>query len=109
MLDIPKTLLNRVKNEGDLTLLENYLMNNHPMPQIIKAFAELIVASDDVVNKEPIPVSQEEYDSIMSLLRVKGLRVGQNGEVIKETRGRRPRKRLDSPFETVEDNPTLDM
>lgn len=109
MIDVPKNLLARVKSGESIELLERYLMNNYPMPQIIKAFAELIITADDAVNKEQIPVTQAEYDAIMSLFRVRGLRVNEDGNIIKERRGR-PRKRLDIPFETVvDDNPTLDM
>lgn len=91
MIDVPKSILNKVKNGEPLELLENYIMNTYPMPQIIKAFAELIVTADDAVNRPQINVTQEEYDAIMSLFKIKGIRLNENGEVIKETRGR-PRK-----------------
>lgn len=90
MLDIPKTLLNRIKNGEPIEELETYLLNNYPIPVIIKAFAELIVTADDAVNKPQITVTQAEYDAIMGLFKIKGQRIV-NGEVIKESRGR-PKK-----------------
>lgn len=93
MLDIPKNLLNRVKNGESIEELETYLLNNYPIPAIIKAFAELIVIADDAVNKPQILVTEAEYEAITSLFRIKGIRVNENGEVVKETRGR-PKKQI---------------
>lgn len=87
MLDIPRTLLSRVKAGESREELEQYLMNNYPIPQIIKAFAELIVVSDEATNKPQILVTQEELDAINALFRVKGMRMV-DGEVRRETRGR---------------------
>ena len=87
MIDIPKSILNRVKSGESLEILENYLMNNYPMPQIIKAFAELIITADEAVNKPQIIVSEEEMQAIARLFRVKGQRVI-DGEVVTERRGR---------------------
>jgi hypothetical protein len=106
MIDVPRNLLSRVKSGESPELLENYIMNSYPMPVIIKAFAELIVTADDAVNKPQILVTEEELQAINSLFRVKGMRVNESGEVVRETRGR-PRK-ISSPFDTVvDDNPTL--
>lgn len=87
MLDIPRALLSRVKAGESREELEQYLMNNYPIPQIIKAFAELIVVSDDAANKPQILVTQEELDAINALFRVRGQRLV-DGEVRRETRGR---------------------
>lgn len=87
MLEIPRALLSRVKAGESREELEQYLMNNYPIPQIIKAFAELIVVSDEVINKPQILVTQEELDAINALFRVKGMRMV-DGEVRRETRGR---------------------
>lgn len=87
MLDIPRALLSRVKAGESREELEQYLMNNYPIPQIIKAFAELIVVSDDATNKPQILVTQEELDAINALFRVRGMRMV-DGEVRRETRGR---------------------
>ena len=53
-LNIPQNLLARVKNGESIELLENYLLNNYPMPQIIKAFAELLLTADDAINKPQV-------------------------------------------------------
>ena len=87
MLDIPRALLSRVKAGESREELEQYLMNNYPIPQIIKAFAELIVVSDEAINKPQILVTQEELDAINALFRVRGQRLV-DGEVRRETRGR---------------------
>lgn len=87
MLEIPRALLSRVKAGESREELEQYLMNNYPIPQIIKAFAELIVVSDEATNKPQILVTQEELDAINALFRVKGMRMV-DGEVRRETRGR---------------------
>lgn len=87
MLEIPRALLSRVKAGESREELEQYLMNNYPIPQIIKAFAELIVVSDEAINKPQILVTQEELDAINALFRVKGMRMV-DGEVRRETRGR---------------------
>jgi hypothetical protein len=87
MLDIPRALLSRVKAGESREELEQYLINNYPIPQIIKAFAELIVVSDDATNKPQILVTQEELDAINALFRVRGMRMV-DGEVRRETRGR---------------------
>ena len=94
MISIPKNILNKVKQDGDVSFLEDYIINNYPMPQIIKAFAELIVTADSFVNKPQILITEEEMEAINSLFRVKGKRIV-DGEVITETRGR-PKKRADS-------------
>lgn len=87
MLEIPRALLSRVKAGESREELEQYLMNNYPIPQIIKAFAELIVVSDEATNKPQILVTQEELDAINALFRVRGQRLV-DGEVRRETRGR---------------------
>ena len=93
MIDIPKSVLNRVKGGESIELLENYLLNNYPIPLIIKAFSELIVVADNSANKPQILVSESEYEAITSLFRIKGQRVV-DGEIVKENRGR-PRLKKD--------------
>ena len=87
MISIPKNILNRVKQEGDMSLLEDYIINNYPIPQIVKAFAELMLTAEDANSKPQILVSQAEMDAINSLFRVRGTRLV-DGEVITESRGR---------------------
>lgn len=91
MLNIPQNLLARVKNGESIELLESYLMNNYPMPVIIKAFAELIIINSDFADYAPqIAVTEEEMQMIARLFRIKGTKLV-NGELIKERRGR-PKK-----------------
>lgn len=90
MLNIPQNLLARVKNGESIELLESYLMNNYPMPVIIKAFAELIITADDAVNSPQISVTEEEMQMIARLFRIKGTKLV-DGELVRERRGR-PKK-----------------
>lgn len=98
-LNIPQNLIARVMNGESIELLENYLMNNYPMPVIVKAFSELILTAQDAINKPQIAVTQSELDSIISLFRVRGQRMV-DGEVITERRGR-PRKVVRDDNENV--------
>ena len=93
MIDIPKKLVEEAKNTNDFTEIEKYIMNNYPLGEIIRGFAEIYVAADDAVNRPQIAVTEAEYEAITSLFRIKGIRVNENGEVVKETRGR-PKKQM---------------
>lgn len=88
MLPIPKTLLKAIK-DGNATQFDlvNHLQS-FPINDVLNAFAELIIISDDVVNKPQITVTEEEYNTIMSLFKVKGQRT-LDGMVVAETRGRK--------------------
>ena len=87
MISIPKNILNKVKQDGDIAFLEDYIINNYPMPQIVKAFAELMMTAEEAVNRRQIIVTEEEMEAINALFKVKGTRLV-DGEVIRETRGR---------------------
>ena len=86
-MDIPKSLVKAIQN-GQATLddLIKHL-SCQPMNEILTAYAELIVLSEDYINRPQIAVSQEEYNQIISLFRIKGLREI-NGVVCEEKRGR---------------------
>lgn len=90
MIQIDPKLLKSIK-EGNATQkdLINHL-SNYPLNEILAAFAELIILSEDFLSPKPISVSQEEYDRIMGLFRIKGLR-SLDGMMVEETRGRKPR------------------
>lgn len=98
-LNIPQNLLTRVMNGESIELLENYLMNNYTYPTIIKAFSELIITAENAINKPQIPVSQAEYEQIMGLFRIRGVKMV-DGEMVTEKRGR-PRKVVRDDNETV--------
>ena len=89
MISIPKQTLKQIQ-EGDNPQkeLEQHLLNNYPINEIIKAFAELLITTEQSINRQPIVVSQDEYDTIISLFKVRGVRVV-DGVVREETRGRR--------------------
>jgi len=91
MIQIDPKLLKSIK-EGNATQkdLINHL-SNYPLNEILTAFAELIILSEDFLSPKPISVSQEEYNRILSLFRIKGLRT-LDGMTVEETRGRKPNK-----------------
>lgn len=94
MIDIPKQIIKSIK-EGNATQkdLINHL-SNYPLNEILTAFAELIILSEDYMNRPQIAVSQEEYNQIMSLFRIKGLREI-NGVVCEERRGRPSKQKIE--------------
>lgn len=92
-LIIPKALIKAI-SEGTQPIsdLEQYLLSNHSIKEILGAFAELIMTAENAINKPQITVTQEEYDTITSLFKIKGIRTI-NGMVIEEKRGR-PKQKL---------------
>lgn len=91
MIQIDPKLIKSIK-EGNATQkdLINHL-STYPLNEILTAFAELIILSEDFLSPKPISVSQEEYNRILSLFRIKGLRT-LDGMTVEETRGRKPNK-----------------
>ena len=90
MIQIDPKLLKAIK-EGNATQkdLINHL-SNYTLNEILTAFAELIILSEDFLSPKPISVSQEEYNRILSLFKVKGLR-SIDGMIVEERRGRKPK------------------
>lgn len=90
MIQIDPKLLKSIK-EGNATQkdLINHL-SNYPINEILTAFAELIILSEDFLSPKPISVSQEEYNRILNLFKIKGLR-SLDGVMVEERRGRKPR------------------
>lgn len=92
MISIPRTLIRDVKDgAAKKEDIVNYVANNYTVNQIIESFVEMVMDSD--INRQPISVSAEEYQLITSLFRVRGIRVGDDGKITNERRGR-PRKDL---------------
>lgn len=91
MIQIDPKLLKAIK-EGNATQkdLINHL-SNYPLNEILTAFAELIILSEDFLSPKPISVTQDEYNRILSLFRIKGQRT-LDGMIVEETRGRKPNK-----------------
>jgi hypothetical protein len=89
MIKLPKDLL-RAISEGmePISTLEQYLVSNYSIKEILEAFAELIVVAENTANKPQITVTQEEFDAITSLFKIKGVRTI-NGVAVAEKRGRK--------------------
>lgn len=89
MIKLPKDLL-RAISEGiePISTLEQYLVSNYSIKEILEAFAELIITAENTVNKPQITVTQEEFDAITSLFKIKGVRTI-NGVAVAEKRGRK--------------------
>lgn len=90
MIQIDPKLLKAIK-EGNAT--QNDLINhlsNYPINEVLAAFAELIILSEDFLSPKPISVSQDEYNRIISLFKIKGLR-SLDGVMVEERRGRKPK------------------
>lgn len=66
--------------------LKDYLLTNLTAPEMAEELAESIMKETPA--PQPITVTEEEYERITSLFRVKGLRCVE-GNYIKETRGRK--------------------
>lgn len=67
--------------------LSNYLLTNLTVMELAEELAEYILKETPA--PQPIAVTQEEFEKICSLFRVKGTRCVE-GNYVKETRGRRP-------------------
>lgn len=65
--------------------LTKYLLLNLSALEMVNELADYILQDNTT---QTIAVTQEEYDKIMSLFRVKGTRCSE-GQVIQETRGRK--------------------
>ena len=89
MINIPKNMVKAVADGTERpSLLETFVMNNFSMGDIIKSFCELLIASESMT-RQPITVTEDEYNNIISLFKVKGQRTMEDGSVILETRGRK--------------------
>lgn len=89
MLEIPKTLLNQVR-EGEKSIEDiiNFLQIKYPMYEILKGYAELLITAEEYINQPQISITREELNRIVSLFKIKGERL-LNGEIREETRGRK--------------------
>lgn len=88
MINLPKNLIKAVIDGGETSAaLEAYIMHNYSMGEIISSLTELLI-SNETYNQQ-IVVTQEEYNAIISLFKIKGQRMMEDGTVISETRGRK--------------------
>lgn len=89
MINIPKNLVKAVADGSEKPIvLESYIMNNYNIGEIISSFTELLITSE-TYTRQPIAVSQEEFNAITALFKVKGQRVLEDGTITEETRGRK--------------------
>lgn len=91
MIDVPRNLVKAIQNgQAPIDELIKHL-SCQPMNEILTAFAELILLSEDYINRPQITVTEAEFEAIQNLFRIKGRKVLEDGTVISETRGR-PKK-----------------
>lgn len=89
MIDIPKNLVKAIQNgQAPIEELTKHL-SCQPMNEILTAFAELILLSEDYMNRPQIAVTQAEFEAIKGLFKIKGLKILEDGTVVEETRGRK--------------------
>lgn len=91
MIALGKEILKKIKDGYvDKDELVNYLMRNYSLFDITNSLAEFIfeVERDE---KKPIVVTEEEYNQIVSLFRIRGFDVNGNPNP-------QGRKRKDSPI-----------
>lgn len=88
MITPPKALIKAVlEGNQPITHIEQYLLSNHTIGEILRGYAELLL-EEERLNRPQISVSQEEYNAITSLFKIRGLREV-NGVIVEETRGRK--------------------
>lgn len=85
MLTIKDPSLQRLIREGNATveMVSAYIMNNYPIKDIVDSLAEKYITE---VAKQPIVITEEQ---LAQHFRIVGQRVTEDGEIIKETRGRK--------------------
>lgn len=89
MIDISKSLVKAIQNgQASIDDLISHL-SNYPINEVLRAFAELIMLSDEYVNKPQITVTQAEFEAIKGLFKIKGQKILEDGTIVEETRGRR--------------------
>lgn len=89
MIDIPKSLIKAIQNGNETPHTLKQYISKYPIDDILTAFTELILLSEDYISQTPISISKEEYDRIMSLFRIKGQKVLDDGTIVEERRGRK--------------------
>ena len=80
-----KTLQNLRFGEISVEQFADELLENYPVKQIALALAEMLANTEDTA---PITISEEDFEKIKKLFKIKGLTV--NG--LPETRGRKPKE-----------------
>ena len=81
--EMQSAIKNKTATKEDLT---NYLLTNLTVMEIAEELADFIMKETPV--SQPIAVTEEEYERITSMFRIKGKRMVE-GNYIRETRGRK--------------------
>ena len=87
MIFFSKEMQSKIKNKtATKEELTNYLITNLTVMELAEELADYIMKDTPV--SQPIAVTEEEYERICSMFRVKGKRMVE-GNYIRETRGRK--------------------
>jgi hypothetical protein len=88
MIEFSKSMYSAIKGKTvTKEELTKYLLSNLTVIEIADELADYIMKDTPI--SQPIAVTEEEYERITSMFRVKGTRCV-DGNYIKETRGRKP-------------------
>lgn len=88
MIEFSKSMYSAIKGKTvTKEELSKYLLTNLTVMELAEELADYIMK--DTPGNQPIAVTEEEYERITSMFRVKGQRMV-DGNYIKETRGRKP-------------------
>lgn len=88
MISVPSTIIKDTKIDNSTKRLEKYLIENYSISDIVKSLAQIIIETDEQ-RQQPITITEDEMQTLLSMFRVKGQRMV-NGVLVKETRGRKP-------------------
>ena len=87
MIEFSKNMYSAIKNKAATKEeIANYLLTNLTVMELAEELADYIMKETPV--SQPIAVTEEEYERICSMFRVKGKRMVE-GNYIRETRGRK--------------------
>lgn len=87
MIEFSKSMYSAIKGKTvTKEELSKYLLSNLTVIEIADELADYILK--DTPGNQPIAVTEEEYERIISMFRVKGQRMV-DGNYIQETRGRK--------------------
>lgn len=85
-----KEILEQVKKgEAKEEVLIMNIMASNSLHEIVGFVVDALMK--EPTSSAPITISKEEYDRITSLFRIRGYKVNEDGEMVAESRGRKPR------------------
>lgn len=87
MIEFSKNMYSAIKNKtATKEEIANYLLTNLTVMELAEELADYIMKETPA--NQPIAVTEEEYERICSMFRIKGKRMVE-GNYIRETRGRK--------------------